>query len=79
MTENENIDNENVKSKYQNIFAHDFFFGGLNLFKRDKFNTKANLERPPFPIIVDDPLTTDVIYNMNKADFGIISFFTIIG
>jgi hypothetical protein len=61
-------------------FPHDSFFGGLNLLKRrdNRFFILAG-ERPPYPIINDNPTTLDVIKNLNTADIGIFCAFALIG
>jgi hypothetical protein len=61
-------------------FPHDSFFGGLNLLKRrdNRFFILAG-ERPPYPIINDNPTTLDVIKNLNTADIGIFCAFALLG
>ena len=61
-------------------FAHDSILGGLNLVKRfdNRFFIEA-AERPPYPIIINKPYLTDVVANLNLADFGVFLAFTIIG
>lgn len=61
-------------------FDHDSLLGGLNLFKR--FDNRFLLdkgERPPYPVMISNPTTTDVVRNLNKADFGIFFGFAVIG
>jgi len=61
-------------------FPHNSFAGGLNLLKRrdNRFLLLAG-ERPPYPIINDNPTTLDVIQNLNKADLGIVLAFAVFG
>jgi hypothetical protein len=58
---------------YGSTFAHDSIFGWMNLFKRydQRFIWKQG-ERPPYPIIIDQPSFGQVIGNFNKADFGAV-------
>ena len=62
------------------VFPHDSFAGGLNLFKRreNRFLLYKG-ERPPYPIIIDSPTFSNVVSNMNTADIGIILFFGLLG
>jgi hypothetical protein len=52
----------------------------LNLFKRfdNRFLLNAG-ERPPYPIILDNPTVSQVLRNFNKADYSILLFFTALG
>lgn len=61
-------------------FAHDSLLGGLNIVKkRDGRNLLHPGERPPYPIINDNPTVYEVFSNLNKADFGLLLMFTAIG
>mmetsp|Transcript_11722 Transcript_11722/g.13514 ORF Transcript_11722/g.13514 Transcript_11722/m.13514 type:complete len:151 (+) Transcript_11722:42-494(+) len=63
-----------------NTFAHDSFFGGLNLYKRrDQRYGRGAGERPPYPIIVDQPTFGEAVKNFNRADWGLMFMFTAIG
>ena len=64
----------------KDTFAHDDYLGGLNILKRrDNRYLLERGEKPPYPIIIDDPCLKDIIVNLNKADLGIVLFFTLIG
>lgn len=36
-------------------------------------------ERPPYPVIISNPKISDVVGNLNRADFGIVLFFAAVG
>ena len=61
-------------------YSHDSFLGGLNILKT--INGRAVLlpgQRPPYPIIVDNPTFDDVFKNLNRADLGLFIALTVIG
>lgn len=61
-------------------FAHDSILGGLNLLKRiESRNLLKPGERPPYPIMIFRPTVRETTYNMNRADLGVILFYTLIG
>lgn len=61
-------------------FPHDSFWGGLNLYKRrDQRYTRGAGERPPYPIIIDEPSIGETLRNFNRADLGLVVIFTAIG
>ena len=54
------------------MYPHDSILGGLNLFKLRRLTPiPAAGERPPFPVINDDPTFANVVNNLNRADFGV--------
>jgi hypothetical protein len=64
----------------KDTFDHNSIFGGFNLIKRrDNRFLLEHGERPPYPIIKDEPIVQDIVYNLNLADLGIVIFFTLIG
>eukprot|EP01017_Pseudomicrothorax_dubius_P040870 TRINITY_DN6477_c0_g1_i1.p1 TRINITY_DN6477_c0_g1~~TRINITY_DN6477_c0_g1_i1.p1 ORF type:complete len:118 (+),score=10.35 TRINITY_DN6477_c0_g1_i1:171-524(+) len=62
-------------------FEHDSFFGFLNVFKRfDSRFTLTHGDRPPYPVIIDNPTLGEVIRNLNRADLGLfLSAFFFLG
>jgi len=61
-------------------FPHDSLFGGLNLTKKRSGRAFLQVgERPPYPIINDNPTTLDVVHNLNRADLGLFLAFALIG
>ena len=61
-------------------YPHDSILGGLNIFKRiDGRAGLINGQRPPYPIIIDNPTCSDVFWNLNRADLGLVLAFTVIG
>jgi len=64
----------------KDTFEHDSIFGWINMLKRrDNRYLLETGERPPYPIIIDQPNLLDVAYNLNLADFGVFLFFTAVG
>ena len=64
----------------KDTFNHDSLLGGINMIKRR--NNRILLEageKPPYPIIIDNPCLKDIFVNLNKADLGIVLFFTLMG
>lgn len=61
-------------------FRHDSFWGFLNLFKVKGNKTALDAgDRPPWPVIHGDPDAIDVIDNLNAADLGVFTFFSVVG
>jgi len=46
----------------KDTFNHDSFFGGINLIKRrdNRYLIEVG-ERPPYPIIIDNPCVKDIL------------------
>jgi hypothetical protein len=49
-------------------FSHDSFFGWTNLLKRSR---KIGAWRTPYPVILGNPTTRQVLWNWNRADSGL--------
>lgn len=62
------------------VFAHDSFFGFINLFKIGNLQ-KAYYpgDRPPYPVIKDSPSFRDVVCNFNRSDLGMFAFWGLMG
>jgi hypothetical protein len=62
------------------VFAHDSFLGWTNLIRnRDRKTVYQLGERPPFPVVLNDPDLFDVVDNLNKADFGVFLACNVLG
>ena len=58
----------------------DSLFASFSVFK--KLNNRGvigNDQRPPYPIIIDNPTVSQVFYNLNKSDLLVCAFFVAMG
>ena len=55
-------------------WAHNGFFGFLNVMKSPKYNPNDPLDRPPFPLIKHEPTFGEVVNSFGRAEIGIIVF-----
>ncbi len=53
-------------------FAHDWYFGFLNMFSDISLNDLEINRRGKHPKIVQELTFNEIIYNLNKADFGLV-------
>lgn len=58
----------------------DSLFASFGVFK--KLNSSGVIgydQRPPYPIIIDNPTVSQVFYNLNKSDLMVCAFFVALG
>lgn len=62
------------------MFDHDSLLGGLNMLARQSraFDPEMG-DRPPYPVINEDPTAWQTVYNLNTADFGVFSMMYLLG
>ena len=61
----------NDKNYHSQFFAHDWYFGWLNMNKIATGDASMICySRPMFPIIKSNPSTADIFANLNKSDLG---------
>jgi hypothetical protein len=62
------------------MFEHDSILGGLNLLQKHTRPFKAyRNDRPPYPVINQNPSMAQVFGNLNQADVGIFGFAYLLG
>jgi hypothetical protein len=62
---------ENLNEKYYTLKPqsnHNGLFSSFRIFKTIIRPTRTIAIRPPYPIVINDPLFSEVFYNMNKSD-----------